>query len=70
MYVCVCNRVSDKAIRRAVEDGARTFIALQQLTGVGTCCGKCVGCAREVMLDEIEAQARREWDALDMLAAA
>lgn len=70
MYVCVCNSVSDKAIRRAVANGARNFIELQQVTAVGTCCGKCTGCAREVMLDAIEEEARRGWEEMDALAAA
>lgn len=50
MIVCVCKAVSDKHIRRAV--GAGEVVSLRDLTremGVGTCCGKCVPAAREVL---------------------
>jgi bacterioferritin-associated ferredoxin len=42
MYVCVCNAVSDSAIRKAVENGVSE-------TGCGTQCGSCVPHARAVM---------------------
>ena len=55
MIVCVCNNVSDKAIRKAVEQqGVRTFIQLQRVTAVATCCGKCSGCAKQVLQQSIE----------------
>nr|HET7859869.1 (2Fe-2S)-binding protein [Caldimonas sp.] len=47
MIVCVCHRVSDRAIAAAVEDGCRTFEQLQLELGVATRCGACRTCARE-----------------------
>lgn len=50
MIVCVCKSVSDKHIRRLAQDGE--VISLRDLTretGLGTCCGKCVPTAREVL---------------------
>ena len=50
MFVCVCKAVSDKRIRAAVAEGRA--ISLRDLTrelAVGTCCGKCVPQAREVL---------------------
>jgi len=47
MIVCVCHRVSDRAIAAAVHDGCRTFEQLQVELGVATRCGACRGCARE-----------------------
>lgn len=50
MIVCVCKAVSDKHIRRAVHAGE--VVNLRDLTrelGVGTCCGKCVPTARQVL---------------------
>jgi len=47
MIVCVCNRVSDRAIAAAVHNGCRTFEQLQVELGVATRCGACRGCARE-----------------------
>ncbi|QLI82418.1 (2Fe-2S)-binding protein [Chitinibacter fontanus] len=55
MIVCVCNNVSDKAIRKAVEqNGVRTYIQLQRTTQTGTCCGKCTSCAKQVLKDAVE----------------
>ena len=47
MIVCVCHRVSDRAIAAAVEDGCRTFEQLQLELGVATRCGACRTAARE-----------------------
>jgi bacterioferritin-associated ferredoxin len=49
MYVCVCNAVSDSAIRKAVENGVSSFRDLSFETGCGTQCGSCVPHARAVM---------------------
>ncbi|MGB0662942.1 MAG: (2Fe-2S)-binding protein [Pontibacterium sp.] len=51
MYVCVCNAVTDKQIRAAVDEGVDTFEALQSELDVATCCGRCKDCACQV-LDE------------------
>ena len=45
MIVCVCRRVSDHEIRRAVGQGCSSFAELQQTLGVATGCGKCGDCA-------------------------
>ena len=47
MIVCVCRRVSDRDIHRAVRDGAGSFGDLQADLGVGTACGRCLDCARD-----------------------
>lgn len=49
MYVCVCNAVSERAIREAVEGGARTFDELRAETGCATNCGCCEPVALQVM---------------------
>lgn len=49
MIVCVCKAVSDKHIRRAVDEGAISLRDLTRELGVGTCCGKCVPMARDVL---------------------
>lgn len=41
MIVCICNAVSDHAIRRAVTNGVASFDELQWELGVGNCCGEC-----------------------------
>ena len=50
MYICVCKAVSDRDIRRAAhEDGVVSLRELSRRTGLGTCCGKCVPVARELL---------------------
>lgn len=41
MIVCVCRRVSDRAIREAVATGAMTVRAVGERTRAGTGCGGC-----------------------------
>ena len=41
MIVCVCHNVSDKAIRRALNEGAKSMEDIRQQLNVGSCCGKC-----------------------------
>lgn len=48
MIVCVCRRVSDREIARHVRAGM-TFDEVQFELGVGTQCGQCEGCARDVV---------------------
>jgi bacterioferritin-associated ferredoxin len=47
MIICVCNRVSDKAIRQLSEEG-HSFDHIQATLSVGTQCGSCLPCAREL----------------------
>jgi bacterioferritin-associated ferredoxin len=41
MYICMCNAVTDHAIRREAADGVHTFAELQARTGCSDCCGRC-----------------------------
>ncbi|MCU6432450.1 (2Fe-2S)-binding protein [Undibacterium sp. Jales W-56] len=49
MIVCVCNNVSEKKLRHAVASGLNTMADLRTHLEVGTCCGKCAGCARRIL---------------------
>jgi bacterioferritin-associated ferredoxin len=49
MIVCICKAVSDKRIRRAAGEGVTHMRELSRELGVGTCCGKCVPQAREIL---------------------
>ena len=53
MIVCICHGINDKAIHQAVADGACTMSDLACQTGVGTCCGKCMDCAKSVLDDAL-----------------
>jgi bacterioferritin-associated ferredoxin len=52
MYICVCNAVTDHAIRDAVAEGARTVEDLTMRTG---CAGTCADCrdSAQALLDEL-----------------
>jgi len=56
MYVCVCNAVTDRQIRRAVRCGVVTFGQLQFELAVATCCGRCESTARQVLAEAVAAE--------------
>lgn len=41
MLVCLCRRVSDRAVRSAIKDGARDVESISQKCGAGSRCGGC-----------------------------
>jgi len=47
MIVCVCHRVSDRAIASEVRAGCTSFEQLQDTLRVATACGACTECALE-----------------------
>ena len=49
MYVCLCNAITDKQIRRAAAGGARTVTDLTDQLGVAACCGACHDTAAEIL---------------------
>ncbi|MTW31210.1 2Fe-2S ferredoxin [Pseudoduganella danionis] len=49
MIVCVCNNISDREIRMAIELGSDSVEALQRDLGVATCCGQCLAYASELL---------------------
>jgi bacterioferritin-associated ferredoxin len=56
MIVCVCNNISDREIRQAVDLGLSTMAELRADLGVGTCCGKCASCAKQVLNQHLESK--------------
>jgi bacterioferritin-associated ferredoxin len=49
MIVCVCNNISDREIRQAVELGITSMDELRRDLGVATCCGQCASYAEQVL---------------------
>ena len=49
MIVCVCNNISDREIRQAVDLGVTSMEQLSSDLGVATCCGRCADCAQGVL---------------------
>ena len=58
MYVCVCHAVTDRQIREAARDGARTLKDLRRDLGITRDCGRCASCARSC-LDEANQNAEK-----------
>lgn len=55
MYICICNVVTDRDVRKAVEQGAHSLECLQEKLAVATCCGQCAenaaACLEDFMSD-------------------
>lgn len=51
MYVCLCNGVTDHAIRDAAAAGCKSVPELTMRTGVGANCGSCVELAAQILAD-------------------
>lgn len=53
MYVCLCNAISDKVIRRVVrQHQPQSILELRQLIPIGNDCGKCIRQARLILEEE------------------
>ncbi|SDP75427.1 bacterioferritin-associated ferredoxin [Ralstonia sp. 25mfcol4.1] len=55
MYVCICNQVTDHEIHGAAHLGVTTLDELAETLGVGTCCGRCRDCAKQVLCEGVAA---------------
>ena len=53
MYVCVCNKVTDKQLKSAVENGAHSLGALQKSLAVGTNCGTCLETSQSMLNESL-----------------
>ncbi|ETI62478.1 (2Fe-2S)-binding protein [Marinomonas profundimaris] len=53
MYVCICNQVSDRAIKASIQEGATTMRALYKEHSIGSQCGKCCQCAKKLLNNEL-----------------
>ncbi len=60
MYICVCKAVTDKRIVRSVDEGVRRLKDLKEMTGLGSCCGKCVPDARRLLTDALARQSAHQ----------
>ena len=51
MYICICNAVTEKAVRECARNGACSLEQLSFELGVGSGCGRCRECASELLRD-------------------
>ncbi len=56
MYVCVCKAVTDTQIKHAIDNGVCTRRQLFYCFGVGSDCGKCNKCVKELLDDHLRRQ--------------
>ena len=54
MIVCVCNNISDREIRQAVDLGLASMDELRRDLGVATCCGNCASYAADVLATHLQ----------------
>jgi len=52
MYVCICNGITDKQIRRAARNGASSLNELSGELGVAAGCGSCARMAEDILSEE------------------
>jgi bacterioferritin-associated ferredoxin len=55
MIVCVCNNISDREVRQAIELGITSMDELRNDLGVATCCGQCFDYAEEILNQHLAA---------------
>ena len=70
MYVCLCKGVSDKAIRQAVAQGARSWRDVREQTGCATQCGKCACMAKTIAHDAMAQEGLAKQEDMGQGAAA
>ena len=51
MYVCVCNAVTERQIRQAISEGARTNGQLRQRLDAERMCGHCDDCIEDYLAE-------------------
>jgi len=49
MYVCICNAITDKQIRKAAKSGVKSLRDLQRELGVASGCGSCEETASQIL---------------------
>ena len=52
MYVCLCNGITERAVREAAAAGVHTLAELTRRTGCAGVCGSCAGHAEQILRDE------------------
>ena len=49
MYICICNAITDKQIRRAAMNGVDNVYELRDSLGVASTCGSCADQAQSIL---------------------
>ncbi|GHC16116.1 (2Fe-2S)-binding protein [Aidingimonas halophila] len=62
MFICLCKGVTDREIREAVSDGARSWREVREVTGCSSQCGKCACVGKAIARDAIAREVVPEAD--------
>ncbi len=49
MILCICEGVSDRTVRTAIQEGCKTLPAIGQACGAGTDCRKCCNAIHQLL---------------------
>lgn len=49
MYICICKSITDKDIKQALNDGAKTTKDLSEQLGVIRQCGRCAQSVKKIV---------------------
>ncbi|MBW2493234.1 MAG: (2Fe-2S)-binding protein [Deltaproteobacteria bacterium] len=69
MIICQCNGISDRAIRKAVRDGANDRNDVIRACAAGMGCGGCVPAVEQIIDAEREKAARSSLLVLELAAS-
>jgi bacterioferritin-associated ferredoxin len=58
MYICICNGITDRAIRECAKAGSCSLSELECSLGVGVSCGRCRDAAAEILQETHSTQGR------------
>lgn len=50
--VCLCKQVSERKIRKAVQEGHRRFVSVKRVTGAASSCGLCQPFVEDIIENE------------------
>jgi bacterioferritin-associated ferredoxin len=53
MYICLCNGITDRAIRECAQGGTCSLSDLECSLGVGINCGRCKQAAAEILQETL-----------------
>ena len=60
MYVCICNAITEKQIRKAAASGVRDVWQLQRELGVAAGCGSCKDMASAILRESRQTPRRMD----------
>ena len=64
MIICHCRGISDRVIRKAIQNGARSRREVARTLGAGATCGGCSPAIEAILLRESERTERRAFSVL------